>query len=191
MHVWTQCMFCSACPLWGRRQSMAQCWNYFCPAVETSLYVPFASGMLKSSCSVTISDWIVVTRVRGVAGVRTQFSEFSPYFVAVKTLHRSQWPLGLRHRSAAAPRLRLWVRIPPGGMDVCLLWVLCVLSGRGLCDKLITRPEKYYRLWCVVVCDIGASWMRKTWPNGEAVGPNKKRGAVGMAGSPICTSQPV
>ena len=29
----------------------------------------------------------------------------------------------------------------------------CVLSGRGLCDGLITRPEESYRLWCVVVCD--------------------------------------
>jgi hypothetical protein len=29
-----------------------------------------------------------------------------------------------------------------------------VLSGRGLCDKLITRPEESYRLWCVVVCDL-------------------------------------
>jgi hypothetical protein len=29
----------------------------------------------------------------------------------------------------------------------------CVLSGRGLCDGLITRPEESYRLWSVVVCD--------------------------------------
>jgi hypothetical protein len=29
-----------------------------------------------------------------------------------------------------------------------------VLSGRGLCDKMITRPEESYRLWCVVVCDL-------------------------------------
>jgi hypothetical protein len=29
----------------------------------------------------------------------------------------------------------------------------CVLSGRGLCDGLITRPEESYQLWCVVVCD--------------------------------------
>jgi len=28
----------------------------------------------------------------------------------------------------------------------------CVLSGRGLCDGLITRPEESYRLWRVVVC---------------------------------------
>jgi len=25
----------------------------------------------------------------------------------------------------------------------------CVLSRRGLCDELITRPEESYRLWCV------------------------------------------
>jgi len=32
-----------------------------------------------------------------------------------------------------------------------------MLSGRGLCDKLITRPEESYRLWCVVVCDLETS----------------------------------
>jgi hypothetical protein len=40
---------------------------------------------------------------------------------------------------------------PAGGMDVCLLWVLCVLSGKGLCVGLITPPEESYRLWCVWV----------------------------------------
>jgi hypothetical protein len=40
----------------------------------------------------------------------------------------------------------------------------CVLSGRGLCDKLITRPEESYRLWCVVVCDLESSRMRRPWP---------------------------
>jgi len=30
----------------------------------------------------------------------------------------------------------------------------CVLSGRGLCDELITRPEESYRLWCVIVYDL-------------------------------------
>jgi len=29
-----------------------------------------------------------------------------------------------------------------------------VLSGRGLCDELITRPEESYRLWCLFVCDL-------------------------------------
>jgi hypothetical protein len=29
----------------------------------------------------------------------------------------------------------------------------CVLSGRGFCVGLITRPEESYRLWCVSDCD--------------------------------------
>ena len=29
-----------------------------------------------------------------------------------------------------------------------------MLTGKGLCDGLITRPEESYRLWCVVVCDL-------------------------------------
>ena len=32
-----------------------------------------------------------------------------------------------------------------------------MLSGRDLCDELITRPEESYRLWCVVVCDLETS----------------------------------
>jgi len=33
------------------------------------------------------------------------------------------------------------------------------LSGRRLCDELITRPEESYRLCCVVVCDLETSRM--------------------------------
>jgi len=33
------------------------------------------------------------------------------------------------------------------------------LSGRGLCDELITRPEESYQLCCVVVCDLETSRM--------------------------------
>jgi len=33
------------------------------------------------------------------------------------------------------------------------------LSGRGLCDELITRPEESYRPCCVVVCDLETSRM--------------------------------
>jgi len=46
---------------------------------------------------------------------------------------------------------------------------LSVLSGRGLCDGLITRPEESYRLWCVVMCDLETSRMRRPRP---AVGRN-------------------
>jgi hypothetical protein len=36
---------------------------------------------------------------------------------------------------------------PARGMDVCC--ECCVLSGRGLCDGLITRLEESYLVWCV------------------------------------------
>jgi hypothetical protein len=40
----------------------------------------------------------------------------------------------------------------------------CVLSGRGLCDELITRPEESYRLWHVAVCDKETSKSRRLKP---------------------------
>jgi hypothetical protein len=69
----------------------------------------------------------------------------------------------LRRRPIAARLLRLWTRIPPGTwMFVC--WPCCVLSGRGLCNELITRPDESYWLSCVVVCDLETSWMGRPWP---------------------------
>ena len=56
-------------------------------------------------------------------------------------------------KSAAARRLRLWVRIPPGQL-MSLCCECCVLLGKGLCDGLITRPEESKRVCCVVVCDL-------------------------------------
>ena len=61
-------------------------------------------------------------------------------------------------RPPAAHLLISWVRNPPGAW----IFVCCecrVLSGRGLCDELITRPEESYRLCCVVVCDLETSRM--------------------------------
>ena len=59
-------------------------------------------------------------------------------------------------RPQAARLLRSWVSFPPGAW----IFVCCecrVLSGRGLCEELITRPEESYRLWCVVECDLETS----------------------------------
>ena len=47
--------------------------------------------------------------------------------------------------------------------------VSVVLSGRGLCDGLITRPEESYGLQRVVVCDQETS-------NEEAVEDTTKNG---------------
>jgi len=47
-------------------------------------------------------------------------------------------------------------------MDVCC--ECCVLSGRGLCDEMVTCPEEFYQLWGVVVCDLETSKTRKLKP---------------------------
>jgi len=95
-------------------------------------------------------------------------------------LCRSQWPRGLRRRSAAACLLRLWVQITPGAWkSVCC--ECCVLSGRVLCVGLITRPEESYRVWCVVMCDLETSWMRRPWPTGGLLRGKKKKKNLPLA----------
>ena len=56
----------------------------------------------------------------------------------------------LRRGSSAARLLRLWVRIPHGAW-MSVSCERCVLSGRGLCVGLITRPEGSYWMWRVWV----------------------------------------
>jgi len=78
----------------------------------------------------------------------------------------TQWPHRLRRCSAAARLLGLWVLIPPG------TWMpvpceCCVLSGRCLCDGLITRPEESYKVWCVLSeCHRETSILRRPCPTG-------------------------
>jgi hypothetical protein len=72
---------------------------------------------------------------------------------------------GRRRGTVTARLLGLRVRIPPG------TWMFvscdcCVLSGRGLCVGLITRPEESYRMWCVSECDRVAWILRRPWPTG-------------------------
>jgi hypothetical protein len=84
-----------------------------------------------------------------------------------------QWPRGLRRMSAATCLLRLWLRITPAAW----MFVCCecrVISGRGLCEELITRPKESYRMWCVVVCDPEISWMRRSCPTGDCRAKNKQ-----------------
>jgi hypothetical protein len=68
-------------------------------------------------------------------------------------LRRSEWPRGLRRRSAAQRLLGSRVRISPQGYG-CLSLVQCLccqveVSATGP----IPRPEESYRLWCVSECD--------------------------------------
>jgi hypothetical protein len=107
------------------------------------------------------------TQRRATVG-RTSLDEWSAhcrdlYLITHDTHNRqiSMPPVGFEPKISAGERpqatylLRSWVWIPPGAW----IFVCCecrVLSGRGLCDELITRPESY-QLWCVVVCDLETS----------------------------------
>jgi hypothetical protein len=74
---------------------------------------------------------------------------------------RSQRPHGLRLESESLRLMRLWVRIPPGAW-MSVSYECCVLSGRGICVGLITRPEE-----CgVSECDLRISIIRRPWPTG-------------------------
>ena len=81
---------------------------------------------------------------------------------------RSKWPSSLRRRSGAARLLRSWVRIPPGSW-ISVGCECCVLSGTGLCDGLIIRPEESYPLLRVVVCDQETSKNEKAKDRNWAV----------------------
>jgi len=76
--------------------------------------------------------------------------------------------------------LRLWVRILQGaGMSVCC--ECCVLSHTGLCDGLITRREIFFRMWCVVVCDLETSRIGSPWPTGDLFCQTKRQTNLHMA----------
>jgi hypothetical protein len=64
--------------------------------------------------------------------------------------------VGLR---SLARLLELRVRIPPGPW-MSISCEYCVLSGKGLCDGLITRPEESSPL-CVCVCALGCDQMQQ------------------------------
>jgi hypothetical protein len=60
--------------------------------------------------------------------------------------------------------------------------VVC-LSGRGLCDGLSTRPEESYRLWCVLVCDLETSRLRRLKTRKWVVNASRKKNYLRSQGT--------
>ena len=137
--------------------------KYLLPNLRDQLYV-FWISFNRGRMLLKIFIWYLVmqpkwqkrTEERAVPETRQKhpqrykFCQNLVLYQVISLSSRFQWPRGLRLRSSAARLLRLCVRIPPGAwMSVCC--ECYVLSDRGLCDGLITRPEESYRLWRVVV----------------------------------------
>jgi hypothetical protein len=74
---------------------------------------------------------------------------------------------GLRCGTAAARLVGLWVRIPSGAW-MSVSCECCVLSGRGLCVGLITRPRS------PTDCDRESSIIRRSWPAGGCCAMQKE-----------------
>jgi hypothetical protein len=83
--------------------------------------------------------------------IDTFFCLESRYFGPWRRRCRPQWPRGLRRRSTAEHCWDCGFESQWGhGFLSCTVFVL---SGRGLCDRPIPRPEESYQLWCVLECD--------------------------------------
>ena len=70
----------------------------------------------------------------------------------IQELRRTQWSRGLRRKSAAFRLLGLRVRILPRAW-MFVSCECCVLSGRGICDGPIPRPESPNDCVCVFVIE--------------------------------------
>jgi hypothetical protein len=78
----------------------------------------------------------------------TWSERFLSFTIPTPWKRRLKWPRALRRRTAAACLLGLRVRIPPEAWT-SVSCECCMLSGRGLCDGVISHPEESYRMWCV------------------------------------------
>jgi hypothetical protein len=66
----------------------------------------------------------------------------------------ASWPKAL---AWATHLLGLWVPILQGAW-MSVSCQCCVLSGRDLCARMITYPQKSYRVWCVCLSVIMKPW---------------------------------
>jgi hypothetical protein len=100
----------------------------------------------------------------------------------------SQLPLDLKRESSAARLLEMRIRIPTGAW-MSVSYECCVLSGRGLCVGLITRPES--RTECgVSECYLEASVISKLWPTSGYCAMKKKIPASESHRSTRSTARP-
>ena len=100
------------------------------------------------------------------------FCEYNTHFLAYSGC-RSQWPHGLRRRSAAARLLRFWFRIPPGAWTfVCCECCLCCQVE--VCATSWSLVQMSPTDCGASLCDIETSWMRRPWPTEGCRAKNKQ-----------------
>jgi hypothetical protein len=134
---------------------------------------------------------------QGSEGVLSHSSELSTMW---SYCYETAWPSGLRHGSTAALSMVLRVRFPPETW-MSVSCECCVLSGRGLCDRPITRQEGSYQAWCVWVWSRDLieepirsvePWKKKSlWNEGQAYGMFMPEGSwimVSVCDGTVCAT---
>jgi hypothetical protein len=126
------------------------CWQLF--TSDTALHLrrleSSVNNRLKFYRRVYLSQRLsTISVVQSVTTISEHPVDSVVYYVTSNTLVRT-WRL--RRRSVASRLLGFRVRMSP------MSWTsvsceCCVLSGRGLCVRLIPSPEESYRLWCAWV----------------------------------------
>jgi hypothetical protein len=141
-HAWYFCLFTQVFnknkptlrTVWGEHQRMIQflyLWDVNISFVRDTEFWRWC----KSSVSIHVSNRLDRNNCRKHQHNKPDKSKLDIIalmflYVPKRSNSRSQWPLGLRRRSAAACLLRVWVWMPPGAwMSVC--YECCVLSGRS------------------------------------------------------------
>jgi hypothetical protein len=64
----------------------------------------------------------------------------------------------------------------------------CVLSGRGLCDELVLRPEESYRVWVVSSVIVKPRTMRRPRPSRGCRANKKNPQSVSTIAHPNATA---
>jgi hypothetical protein len=143
----------------------------------------------------------VLGNLRTTHSIKNSSNTVQEYSYTFQNIYTGYWrpseyragPSGRAVYGVGLRSLSCWecgIEPPPGAwMSVCR--ECCVLSGRGLCDELITHPEESYRLWCVVVYDLEAPRMWKPWPTGVCCVKNKQKLFVRSTFVPGTFNRPV
>ena len=77
----------------------------------------------------------------------------------------SHWRRGLRAWVCGRSFVGITASNPAGGLDACILWVLCVVTYRSLRRADHSPKEILPSVVCVTECDREASTMKRPWPS--------------------------
>jgi len=140
------------------------------PASFLSLIRAF-SLFIRSPCCLCVCDSLwspyeIVAPFHSTTNMLITATAHSPVLPHIEAKTDSAFVLLIPHHSVGLRPLTCWDSgfESHRGHGCVVRCECCVLSGRGLCDELITRPEESYRQWCVVVCDLETSRMGRPWP---------------------------